>query len=83
MHVYGSEVSQEARMVDLVRVFNPPAQQRDERRRHELGTRRLNKRSDVGGCDAARRGLDIWDFQVRESAEAFWAPWSQEKGPLA
>jgi AbiU2 len=25
-------------------------------------------------------GLDTWDFQVRESAAAFWAPWSQQKG---
>jgi hypothetical protein len=25
-------------------------------------------------------GLNTWDYQVRESAAAFWAPWSQKKG---
>jgi AbiU2 len=24
-------------------------------------------------------GLDTWDYQVRESAEAFWAPWSPKQ----
>jgi hypothetical protein len=24
-------------------------------------------------------GLDTWDYQVRASAEAFWAPWSQKQ----
>jgi hypothetical protein len=24
--------------------------------------------------------LDTWDYQVRESAAAFWAPWSQQRG---
>jgi hypothetical protein len=26
---------------------------------------------------ARTEGLDIWDYQTRESAEAFWAPWLQ------
>jgi len=26
--------------------------------------------------DTRTEGLDTWDYQVRESAEAFWAPWS-------
>jgi hypothetical protein len=29
---------------------------------------------------ARLEGLDTWDYQVRGSAAAFWAPWSQQKG---
>jgi hypothetical protein len=29
---------------------------------------------------ARTEGLDTWDYQVRESAAAFWTPWSQQKG---
>jgi hypothetical protein len=29
---------------------------------------------------ARTEGLDTWDGQVRESAQAFWAPWSQKHG---
>jgi hypothetical protein len=28
-------------------------------------------------------GLDTWDFQLQESAEAFWAPWSKKEDPPA